>query len=464
MGGSVPGDATSPRGRVPRGDAPVTLARQVLCAPLSRRARRDVRYCLVSIPLGIATCWAVGWVLGPSLLVSGSVVGTAIGLLGVVLGLRIARWAGGLHRRAAARLLGEQVSGPPPFRRATGSLIVRLDARLRDGPAWRAVGYILLKLPIMFGQYIALAFWACGTIDLIYPLWWPLFRNAPAGGRLQPVPAITPPPFGSFVHATSWGGSLLVAVFGAALLLMAPWLTRGAVTADRWLIRALLGPGTLTQRVRDLEQARARLVDDSEAVLRQVERDLHDGAQVRLAAMAMSLGMAKEKLGADGQPADVDRVRELVDGAHRNAKEALVELRELVRGIHPPVLEVGLAEALATLAAGSAIPVTLSTDIPARPAPAIETIAYFCVAELLANAAKHSAANKIGIRAGVTGSGAGQVLRLQVSDDGLGGADPAHGSGLAGLERRAGTVDGRLVVESPPGGPTLITVELPMKA
>ena len=255
-----------------------------------------------------------------------------------------------------------------------------------------------------------------------------------------------------------------MAVFGAALLLMAPWLTRGAVTADRWLIRALLGPGTLTQRVRDLEQARARLVDDSVAVLRQVERDLHDGAQVRLAAMAMSLGMAKEKLGADGQPADVDRVRELVDGAHRNAKEALVELRELVRGIHPPVLEVGLAEALATLAAGSAIPVTLSTDIPARPAPAIETIAYFCAAELLANAAKHSAANKIGIRAGVTGSGAGQVLRLQVSDDGLGGADPAHGSGLAGLERRAGTVDGRLVVESPPGGPTLITVELPMKA
>ena len=463
MGGSVPGDATSPRGRVPRGDA-VTLARQVLRAPLSGRARRDVQYCLVSIPLGIATCWAVCWVLAPSLLVSGSVVGTAIGLLGVVLGLRIARWAGGLHRRVAARLLGEQVSGPPPFRRATGSLIVRLDARLRDGPAWRAVGYILLKLPIMFGQYIALAFWVCGTIDLIYPLWWPLFRNAPAGSRLQPVPAITPPPFGSFVHASSWGGSLLVAVFGAALLLMAPWLTRGAVTADRWLIRALLGPGTLTQRVRDLEQARARLVDDSVAVLRQVERDLHDGAQVRLAAMAMSLGMAKEKLGADGQPADVDRVRELVDTAHRNAKEALVELRELVRGIHPPVLEVGLAEALATLAAGSAIPVTLSTDIPARPAPAIETIAYFCAAELLANATKHSSANKIGIRAGVTGSGAGQVLRLQVSDDGLGGADPAHGSGLAGLERRAGTVDGRLVVESPPGGPTEITVELPMRA
>ncbi len=464
MGGSVPGDDASPRGQVPRGEAPVALARQALHAPFSPRARRDIQYCLVSIPLGIASFWVVGWVLGPSLLVSGSVVGTVIGLLGVVLALRLARRFGGMHRRVAARLLGAQVTSPPPFRRATGSIIVRLDARLRDGPAWRAVGYILLKLPMMFGQYIALAFWVCGTIDLIYPLWWPLFRNAPAGSRLRPVPAITPPPFGSFVHAASWGGSLLVALFGAALLLMAPWLTRGVVTADRWLIRSLLGPGTLTQRVRDLEQARARLVDDSVSVLRQVERDLHDGAQVRLAAMAMSLGMAKEKLGADGQPADVDRVRELVDTAHRNAKEALVELRELVRGIHPPVLEVGLAEALATLAASSAIPVTLSTDIPARPAPSIETIAYFCAAELLANATKHSAANKIGIRAGVTGSEPGQVLRLQVSDDGLGGADPAHGSGLAGLERRAGTVDGRLVVESPPGGPTRITVELPMSA
>jgi len=440
------------------------LARRIVREPLSPRARCEALYSMAAIPLGMAGFSVIGWVLGPSLLVAGSVVGTAVGLLGVVLALRLARRLGNPYRRVAARMLGEHVSPPPPFQRPAGSVIIRLDARLRDGAGWRAISYFLLRPPIAFGQYIALAFWTCGLLDLTYPVWWPLFRSAPPGSRLKPVPAITPPPFGSFVHATNWGGALLVAIFGVALLLIAPWLTRGVVRADCWLLRSLLGPGTLSQRVRHLEQARSRLVDDSVALLRQVERDLHDGAQVRLAAMAMNLGMAKEKLGAAGQPLDVDRARELVDAAHRSAKEALVELRELVRGIHPPVLEVGLAEALATLAAGSAIPVTVDADLPDRPTPAIETIAYFCAAELLANATKHSSANKIEIRASVTDAGRGPVLVLQVSDDGLGGADPARGSGLAGLDRRAGTVDGHLAVASPPGGPTQITVELPMKA
>ena len=464
MSGTAPGDFAAPRGQASRGGAPATLAGQALRAPLSLRARRELLYCLVSVPLGTVGCAAIAWILGPSLVVTGSVLGTVVGLLGVVLALRLARRLGGLYRWLAVRLLGEQIAAPPPFRRAAGSIIVRLDARLRDGAAWRAIGYTLLKLPLSFGQYLALAFWACGLADLTYPLWWPIFRNHPSGTTLSPVSAATPPPFSSFVHATSWGGSLLVAIFGVALLLIAPWLTRGVVTADRWLARSLLGPGTLTQRVRDLEQARARLVDDSVALLRQVERDLHDGAQVRLAAMAMNLGMAKEKLGADGEPADVQRARELVDAAHLGAKEALVELRELVRGIHPPVLEVGLAEALATLAAGSAIPVRVAADLPERPTPAIETIAYFCAAELLANATKHSGANQIVISAEIIDSERTSVLRLRVCDDGLGGADPAGGTGLAGLERRVGTVDGRLSVSSPPGGPTEITVELPMKA
>jgi len=174
--------------------------------------------------------------------------------------------------------------------------------------------------------------------------------------------------------------------------------------------------------------------------------------------MAMHLGMAKEELD-DADPMGVARARELVDAAHRGAKDALVELRDLARGIHPPVLDNGLADALATLAAGSAIPVELACDLPRRPAPAIETIAYFCAAELLANAAKHSHANKIRIQA----TEAEGSLLLRVSDDGVGGADPARGSGLSGLEQRVRTVDGRLEITSPPGGPTRITVELPLR-
>jgi signal transduction histidine kinase len=221
-------------------------------------------------------------------------------------------------------------------------------------------------------------------------------------------------------------------------------------------MRGALGPDRMAQRVADLEQTRAMAVDESAATLRRVERDLHDGAQIRLATLAMNLGMARERLGRDADPA----VRELVDAAHQQAKDALADLRNLARGIHPPALDNGLADALATLAANSAIPAALTADIPRRPAPAIETIAYFCAAELLANAAKHSHANKITIDV----AGRGRTLVLQVSDDGRGGADPACGSGLAGLAQRVRTVDGRLEIASPAGGPTRVTVQLPLRA
>jgi signal transduction histidine kinase len=193
-----------------------------------------------------------------------------------------------------------------------------------------------------------------------------------------------------------------------------------------------------------------------------VERDLHDGAQVRLAALAMGLGMAKEKLG-DGQPVDPGQmasIRDLVGAAHHSAKEALVELRDLARGIHPPVLDAGLADALATLAARSLVPVKLTTDIRERPTPAIEAIAYFCAAELLANVTKHSGANKAEIAA----LQRGDSLRLRISDDGVGGTDPTSGSGLPGLVQRVRTVDGTLTLNSPEGGPTVVTIDLPLRA
>jgi len=235
-------------------------------------------------------------------------------------------------------------------------------------------------------------------------------------------------------------------------------VTRAVVAADRWLIRGLLGPGSVARRLADLERARALAVEDAAARLRRVERDLHDGAQIRLATLAMNLGMAKKKLGRSGAVPDADAARELVDAALQGARDALGELRELARGIHPPVLDNGLPDALASLVASSAIPAQLACRLPARPAPAIEAITYFCAAELLANAAKHSGASTIKIDAAERAG----LLVLTITDDGCGGADPARGSGLAGLAQRAAVVDGHLDITSPPGGPTQVTVELPL--
>jgi signal transduction histidine kinase len=216
-------------------------------------------------------------------------------------------------------------------------------------------------------------------------------------------------------------------------------------------------------RVRELEQSRAHAVDDSAARLRQIERDLHDGAQAQMVAVTMKLGLAMKKLGrmVDGTgQTDLDRVLDLVAAAHRGAKEAVTELRDLARGIHPPVLDHGLGAALTTLAARSDLPVELVLDLPERPSAAIETIAYFCAAELVANVAKHSGAGHATLEAAhVPG-----LLRVRVSDDGSGGARVEARGGLAGLAERAGTVDGGLQISSPPGGPTVVIVELPSHA
>jgi signal transduction histidine kinase len=436
----------------------IALTRAALAEPLRRRAHRELLFCLVGVLVGLAVLAVVVALLAPGTAESVSRAALAVVVLvPLALATGLARRLGAAHRRLAERLLGERVAPPPPARPATG-VLGRLGAGLRDGPGWRALAYTLLKPPVAAAELYAVFLWAAGLANLTYPFWWGLFRNHPPGVRLSPVLVATPFP-GRALHVATYPGTFAALAVGVAMVLAAPWVTRAVVAADRWLLRGLLGPGRLAERVRDLEQTRAVAVDDTAALLRQVERDLHDGAQIRLATLAMHLGMAREKLGDDGDPLDVTGARELVDAAHRGAKDALAELRDLARGIHPPVLDNGLGDALATLAAGSAIPVELTTDIPARPTPAIETIAYFCAAELLANAAKHSTATRIGLRA----SGRGGTLLLSVSDDGAGGADPG-GGGLAGLAQRVSTVDGRLEVDSPPGGPTRVTVELPLRA
>ena len=208
----------------------------------------------------------------------------------------------------------------------------------------------------------------------------------------------------------------------------------------------------LTERISTLETSRAGAVDVQEAELRRIERDLHDGAQARLVALGMSLGMAEQKLAADP-----DAARALLEEARTGAGEALRELRDLARGIHPPVLaDRGLAAAIQALAAASPITVSVAVDTPERPKPPVESAAYFVVAESLANAGKHARATHVDVRV----TRVGDMLSVTVTDNGVGGADPA-GGGLSGLARRVGALDGTLRVASPPGGPTTIRAELP---
>jgi signal transduction histidine kinase len=217
----------------------------------------------------------------------------------------------------------------------------------------------------------------------------------------------------------------------------------------------VLGPGrrALTDRISQLEHSRAEVIDAAEAERRRIERDLHDGAQQRLIAMTMELTRAQARFEAE----DPAAARALVDQAHGQAMAVLAELRNLVRGVHPPVLsDRGLDAALSALAALCPVPVIIDADLPTRPSPTVEAIAYFVVAEALTNVAKHARASRVNI--GVRGDS--RTVTVTVRDDGIGNADPA-GAGLAGLAARAAAVDGRLTIDSPPGGPTLITAELP---
>ena len=437
----------------------------ILRAPFTDRTVRELLYCGVGGVVGGIGFYITVAMLALGLVITASIVGTVFGLLLLTLALRVSRGLGGLHRRLAWWLMRYRVEAPPKFQPGTG-ILGRVDKRLRDRAAWRAVSYSLVKLPIAFVELYTITAAVIGLIDVTYPVDYLLFRNH-STGSLHPMVALNPASFGAGSFPTdNWPSTFLAVLLGAASVLAAVWLARAITAGDRRLVRALLGPSSMAERVSQLERTRTLAVEDSAAALRRVERDLHDGAQMRLAALAMNLGMAREKLGDDddasGRVSDnTATVRELIDAAHRNAVDALADLRDLARGIHPPALDNGLPGALATLAASSAIPASVTAEIGTRPAPAIETIAYFCAAELIANATKHSYANEIKINIYTERTG---VLRLEVTDDGIGGADATRGTGLVGLAQRVSTVDGHLEVSSPPGGPTTVTVKLPLTA
>ncbi len=432
-----------------------SLAERIVREPFTKRPWAELAFFSVS---GGAAVLGLAFV-GVTMVIGVVLAITFFGLAVLALSIRSARGIGGWQRGLARAMLGEPVEDPDPFVGRRGFL-GWLQSSLRDRVGWRAVGYLAIKVPwTVLGVFVAFSLWWDAFACLIRPL------LGQGGGGPQVwglARGIFP---GSTFWFQSWGFLHEVGIFilGAVFLFAAPWVMRGFVNVDRLLIRNLLGPDPMATRVRSLEQARTQTVDASAATLRRIERDLHDGTQAQLVALAMRLGMAKEKL-EDTDHVDLDRVRELVEEAHRGAKEAIAELRDIARGIHPPALDIGLEGALATLAARSAIPTEISFDLRSRPTPAIEAIAYFCVAELLANVAQHAQAS----RASVSCAQQGTWLRLVVRDDGRGGAELSRvgssSSGLTGLTDRVHAVDGRLHLVSPPGGPTVVTVDLPLSA
>ena len=431
------------------------LLNRVAREPFTKRVWAELAYFVVA---GALT--GVGLAFVALTMATGIVLAiTFVGLAVLVLSLRTARGLGGLFRRMARSMLGEPVADPEPFTARPGFL-GWLQSGLRDRVAWRSVGYLVVRAAwTLLGVVVALSLWWDAFACLLRPL-----LQANGGGP----PAVWGLPAAlfrtsSFDQPVGTGHGLAIFLLGVVFFFSAPWVMRGFVNVDRLLVRSLLGPDPVDARVRQLEQTRTQTVDASAATLRRIERDLHDGTQAQLVALAMRLGMAKEKL-EDPEHVDLEQVRALVTEAHRGAKEAIAELRDIARGIHPPALDIGLEGALATLAARSAVPTDISIALDTRPTPAIEAIAYFCVAELLANVAQHAQA----AQASVSCSQQGSWLRLVVRDDGIGGAEltsvGSSSSGLAGLVDRVGTVDGRMRLVSPPGGPTVVTVDLPLQA
>jgi signal transduction histidine kinase len=426
----------------------MNVVRCALRAVYAARTWREVLYALIGLPLGIVGFLAVMATLLVTLLSTGVLLIPVLPLF-----LAFDRALATQHRWLARRLLGLNVQKPPRRKRARG-LLGFLVHHLADPAVWRAIGYLIIRAPLGFVQFaFGVLPWMYAALFLTYPLFWNLDPEHATDkhGHVHTFAL----QFGSYYFDT-WPRAFLVMLMGLAMLLAAPWITRGAVALDRWLLPRLLGPSDSSLRIRELEETRANAINEAALTLRRIERDLHDGVQARLVALGIQLGRAESRLKAR----EYGRAGELVATSRQDAKDIIAELRELVRGIHPPALDSGLEPALSTLAARSPIPATVRVQLPERPPASVETMLYFSAAELLTNASKHSAASTVAL----TVLSDGERARLIATDDGRGGARlDGAGSGLRGLAERVRTVDGTLDVDSPPGGPTTITIEVPAR-
>jgi signal transduction histidine kinase len=370
-------------------------------------------------------------------------LGTLVILIGLpILALSLVAWVAGarVERWRVKAFFGDAIADPyRPL--PEGSLWAKFKTRIGDAATWKDLAYLILLFPIGVAEFvITVVLLAMTFSSLAMPAYyWVLDDDDGPGRTIDTMPE-----------------ALAVCFLGVILFLLTTVVLIGMGRAHVALARGLLGRNReqeLEERVSTLTESRSRVIDAVAEERRRIERDLHDGAQQRLVALAMDLGMAKQKLDVDPAAA-----RALVDEAHDQAKRALSEMRDLVRGIHPAVLtDRGLDAAISALAGRSPVPVSVEVDLPRRLPEAIETNAYFVVAEALSNIAKHSRA----MRARVIVRCEDGTLVIEVADDGVGGVNPRKGTDLSGLRDRMQALDGKLLISSPVGGPTWIRAELP---
>ncbi|UVS79679.1 sensor histidine kinase [Actinokineospora sp. UTMC 2448] len=393
------------------------------------------RYLLVGAGTAAAAVFALIAVVFVGVL---SLVG--VGLPAVPEALRLVRRVAGVERRRAGALLGEPI--PEAYRVLDGPLPRQLATAVTDPATRRDIAWLVLHFPAGFLlAALAVGLPTAAVNQVLIPAYWWL------------VPGGVGTSFGLVVDA--WWKTPIAVVFGVVLgvlTLRLPWLAGLQARMARWLLAP--APGVrLSDRVAELTASRAGALEAHGAELRRIERDLHDGAQARIAAVVMQLGIADQL-----RSRDPDGAFELVRKAQDTAVDALAELRDVVRSIYPPVLsDRGLDGAIAALAARCPVPCALEVAPIGRRPAAIEAAAYFIVAEALTNVTKHSAATRAAVRVEATD----RALVIVVRDDGRGGADAARGTGIVGIQRRADAFDGRAEVSSPPGGPTVLRVELP---
>ncbi|MGW2182489.1 sensor histidine kinase [Streptomyces sp. NPDC001732] len=385
-----------------------------------------VAYALAGLPFSL-----VGFAYALAVLYAGGLLSlTLIGLPFLALGLRGARLLGRAHARLIRAVLGEPVEDPGPAQSAPG-LPQWVRSSLSDVVAWRTLLYLVLKLPVDVCSFVAVlglpALWVWSVV-------WTLIDR----------PGVVL-------------GTATVLV-GLAVLTLVPFAVRAAMRLQGLLARTLLGPSASQKRVRTLEWARGTALAEGTRTLRQIERDLHDGTQAQLVAIAMTLSLASDAL-EEGQEGTPDRSRALVARARTQTDAAMAELRRLIDGISPAALDLGLENALSQLTAQAGVPVALTVSIGERLDEVIERVAYFCVAELLTNVSKHSGATQASVDAALVGD----LLSIRVHDNGRGGARIGAGSGLAGLQERLAAVDGVLRIDSPASGSTTAVVELPVR-